>query len=375
MSEVRSSSEVPDSRNAVTSSDAIPQVDKVGKSGKGNQRGSGSRKKRYDKMRDSKNAKAEADRFNNLISKYDLDADTQGYCSAMMVGPSPSYPARTVNIKCETAVSNLVNATVVFLESRKLQLPPTAAADLRDVTRMQIRAKEVMARRGSGKAMPSDFTAVGVERTMKHLYRAPHAIAFYLSNIGKIDYRGQKIYPLTDIPMPDPPGTNGMTKTEIMNDRCERLYVRLTEEGHRLFPPGRNLTIHDISQPNVHSEMLYAHDSFDSMDSIINRYHVLLNMIERKFSYLVEDIDFSDAIGTTAQLVGTTLVRDETYTAHCTVPVVDHMLAIGAGCGFGLQSSDPFHSLENAYMMRDTNPGNFFTEIQDKRRPPRDDRV
>lgn len=206
---------------------------------------------------------------------------------------------------------------------------------------------------------------------MKHLYRAPRAIAFYLSNIGKIEYRGQKIYPITDIPGPVAPNLDGLAKTDVFDEEGRRLYVRLTNAGARLVRPGVNLTMQDIVQPDTFTDSTYAYDAFDNMDGLIRRYHVLLNMIERKFSYLVENVDFTDAIGTTAQLVGLTLVRDETYTAHCTIPIVDHMLAIGAGCKFGLNSSDPYHNMENAYMLRDTNPGTFFTEIQDKRRPIR----
>lgn len=355
-------SEVPDGKVAITSTDEVNQ----GKA-KNKQRGSGSRKKRYDKFRDAKNVKAETDRFNNLVSKYELDADLHEYCSAMLVGPSASYPSRTVNIKCVDAVTELVDATVTFLESRKLQLPETARADLKTVTKLQIRAKEIMARRGTGKAQASDFTASGVERTVKHLYRAPHAIAFYLSNIGKIDYRGQKIYPITDVPGPVAPNVAGMTKTGIFNGNGQRMYVRLTEAGARLAQL-EEITAQDLIQPGMFTDHVFAYDTFDNMDSLINRYHVLLNMIERKFSYLVESIDFGDAIGTTAQLVGTTWLRGETYAAHCTVPIVDHMLAIGAGCKFGLNSTDPYHNQDNAYMLRDTNPGTFFTEIQDKRR-------
>lgn len=338
---------------------------------KNNRRGNGSKQKRFTGMRNDKNTGYEADRFNNLVNKYDMDDSLKQYCTSMLVGPGTGHPSRKVEIKCDEVIPDLVKETVSFLNTKKLILPDTAAADLVNVVKLQVKTKEILARRGTGLALPSDAITSGVERTRKYLYRAPHGIAFYLSNIGKIDYRGQLIFPKTDVASPPPPDTTGMYKTEMLNSEGQRLYVTLTPQGRLLYPDTTSvLTATQIVTAGVVQASQYVFDVYDNLDGLISRYTNILRVIEQKHSYLISEIDFKECIGTTSQLVGSSLVRGETYSAFSSVPIVDHMLAIGAGLRFGRNSTDPYHNIEYAHAIRDTNPGTFLTEIQDRHKPP-----
>lgn len=106
---------------------------------------------------------------------------------------------------------------------------------------------------------------------MNYLNRAPHGIALYLSNIGKIDYRAQKIYPISGNPQRAPPETTDMQRTLVTDHDGKRLYVHLTVAGRQMFPDADYLTFEDLAHPGIYDRTVYAYNAFDGLDSLINR--------------------------------------------------------------------------------------------------------
>lgn len=253
----------------------------------------------------------------------------------------------------------------MYRSACKVNIVPSDIVAVALTTVMQVEAKVWFSQQSTPFASMNMDVERRARRVKAVLPSALYPLSYYIEQIGLVEHEHQKFVPdLIDLTYgnlldyidqigitPLPPNTIPLLEGNALTGA--RQWVRLiniealTELGIIQIIDGRNMfTEGFLDRPNefnwIGSMMLEPwRDVLPSFDEIVNNYNTLIGRISRRVTEPIAAVDFTQARGSTAQLVTSCSINDLTSVEVWSNRYIDdEALTVGALLRFGYELTD-----------------------------------